>query len=317
MSAPPAKRKRVEESTSEGSTSEGLTFDEALSTIIELYGPMRKAVKCFDEDAVRSLLLQAAIASPIVRKMVNGKFDELRAEESEGIIDFDPTACAFGGNSMSTTDEDEGLRKSTENWNLVRVSPGTLSEGVAARSYSKDKDCVELSILDILESMEDPEIAAIPQDFINKVRKVVERGGRDGPRVLLPEVLSFFEAHGRAAEVEDQNPFILVVMSAPPAKRQRAGTLDEPQTNLRQRDPAMAIGALSEDTVRKILLDAAYAHPTVQSMIDAEYNALVAREQATMVNFDHFSGSIWKKLNIDHRHESGSRQYQSAGPAYN
>ncbi|KAJ9647154.1 hypothetical protein H2199_002140 [Coniosporium tulheliwenetii] len=104
-------------------------------------------------------------------------------------------------------------------------------------------------------------------------------------------------------------------MSAPPAKRQRAGTLDEPQTNLRQRDPAMAIGALSEDTVRKILLDAAYAHPTVQSMIDAEYNALVAREQATMVNFDHFSGSVWKKLNIDHRHESGSRQYQSAGPA--
>ncbi|KAJ9647153.1 hypothetical protein H2199_002139 [Coniosporium tulheliwenetii] len=185
MSAPPAKRKRVEESTSEGSTSEGLTFDEALSTIIELYGPMRKAVKCFDEDAVRSLLLQAAIASPIVRKMVNGKFDELRAEESEGIIDFDPNCMRV--------------------WRELNVNHRTLSEGVVARSYSKDKDCVELSILDILESMEDPEIAAIPQDFINKVRKVVERGGRDGPRVLLPEVLSFFEAHGRAAEVEDQS----------------------------------------------------------------------------------------------------------------
>ncbi|EON67020.1 hypothetical protein W97_06136 [Coniosporium apollinis CBS 100218] len=105
-------------------------------------------------------------------------------------------------------------------------------------------------------------------------------------------------------------------MSAPPAKRQRVSSFDAPHAIIPQFDPVKAINALSEGTVRRILLDAAHTHASVLLRIDAAYNALVAREQARVIDFDHFSKSVWKELNNDHRHENGSRQYNSAGPAY-
>lgn len=36
----------------------GMYFDEALSKVIEAYGPVWKVVNCFDEDTLRSLLLR-------------------------------------------------------------------------------------------------------------------------------------------------------------------------------------------------------------------------------------------------------------------
>lgn len=108
-------------------------------------------------------------------------------------------------------------------------------------------------------------------------------------------------------------------MSAPPAKRQRVASLVEPddhQALSRQLDLDKAIKSLSEDTVRRILFAAAHAHLPVQNMVDAEYKAFVAREQATVINFDHYSKSVWKELNVNHGGQSGSRQYDSAYDAF-
>lgn len=72
--------------------------------------------------------------------------------------------------------------------------------------------------------MEDEEIAAIPQDFVNKVQRAVKRNGRDDPRLFLLKVLSFFEAHGRPAEVEDQSSKMEVLSTHKSERERKART---------------------------------------------------------------------------------------------
>ncbi|KAL1966188.1 hypothetical protein VTN77DRAFT_4740 [Rasamsonia byssochlamydoides] len=75
---------------------------------------------------------------------------------------------------------------------------------------------------------------------------------------------------------------------------------------------SVAIFRVSSEEVHKILAQAAAAHPDVLQKINAVVSAKRERERNRVINFDHYSKSAWKALNVTYRSMSASAQLEAA-----
>ncbi|KAJ5109447.1 hypothetical protein N7456_006122 [Penicillium angulare] len=62
----------------------------------------------------------------------------------------------------------------------------------------------------------------------------------------------------------------------------------------------------------ELLIKAAEMHPDVNTMITDAIKEEREKRQKVVINFDHYSSSIWKSINITYRSMSGSKQYDMA-----
>ncbi|KAL1985475.1 hypothetical protein VTN96DRAFT_7918 [Rasamsonia emersonii] len=69
------------------------------------------------------------------------------------------------------------------------------------------------------------------------------------------------------------------------------------------------IDELPSEKVNEILAQAAARHPDVLQKIQDVVTAARERERSRIINFDHYSKSVWKSLNVTYRSMSGSAQY--------
>lgn len=118
-------------------------------------------------------------------------------------------------------------------------------------------------------------------------------------------------------------------------KRRRANTADEavvalaphaiPTTPKHNPQPAMAarssvpahdlqtaVNALDDKSVRSLLLGAAQANPSLALLIHEQYEAIIQKERSRIIDFDHYSKSLWYELNKKYSSLSGSKQYDQA-----
>lgn len=69
---------------------------------------------------------------------------------------------------------------------------------------------------------------------------------------------------------------------------------------------------LSQNQLTDIIVQAAQAHADVNGMIESLIQAMHEKEKNRVIDFDHYSKSVWKEINITYRSWSGSKQYDIA-----
>ncbi|CAG8923533.1 unnamed protein product [Penicillium salamii] len=97
------------------------------------------------------------------------------------------------------------------------------------------------------------------------------------------------------------------------AKRLRSNTLghaettgaEAPSTQTAAEKATELVDKIGAQEVSKILIQAAQAHPDVMAMLDDSFRAMVERERARVITFDHYSGSIWRDINVSYSHIRG------------
>ncbi|CAG8140666.1 unnamed protein product [Penicillium salamii] len=106
----------------------------------------------------------------------------------------------------------------------------------------------------------------------------------------------------------------------PAAKRLRANTMgnaettgaEAPSTQTAAEKATQLVDKIDAQEVAKILIQAAQAHPDVMTMLDDSFRAMVERERARVITFDHYSSSIWRQINVSYSSMRGSKQYEQA-----
>ncbi|KAJ5208430.1 hypothetical protein N7449_002809 [Penicillium cf. viridicatum] len=96
------------------------------------------------------------------------------------------------------------------------------------------------------------------------------------------------------------------------AKRARSNTVGDAHTNTRAppgEEISQKIQHLNRQTITDILTQAAQIHPDVMSMVDDAIRIIREKEQNRIINFDHYSSSVWKSINIKYRSMRGGAQY--------
>ncbi|KAJ5406672.1 hypothetical protein N7465_007956 [Penicillium sp. CMV-2018d] len=96
------------------------------------------------------------------------------------------------------------------------------------------------------------------------------------------------------------------------AKRARSNTIGDAHLNTSAPSAeviSQQIQHLNRQTVRDILTQAAQIHPDVMSMVDDAIRIIREKEQNRVINFDHYSSSVWKSINITYRSMRGGAQY--------
>lgn len=69
---------------------------------------------------------------------------------------------------------------------------------------------------------------------------------------------------------------------------------------------------LNPQNISDILIRAAETHPDVSAMVSHAVQKLYEKEQSRVIDFDRYSKSVWKSINITYRSMSGSKQYEMA-----
>lgn len=63
-------------------------------------------------------------------------------------------------------------------------------------------------------------------------------------------------------------------------------------------------------------LDESQPHNDIETWVQSCYHKIVVAEQNRIINFDQYSKRVWHELNIAHKRERGSQQYESAFDAH-
>ncbi|CAI7623387.1 unnamed protein product [Penicillium viridicatum] len=96
------------------------------------------------------------------------------------------------------------------------------------------------------------------------------------------------------------------------AKRARSNTIGDAHLNT-SAPPAEEISHqiqhLNRQTVTDILTQAAQIHPDVMSMVEDAIRIIREKERNRVINFDHYSSSVWESINITYRSMRGGAQY--------
>ncbi|KGO77225.1 hypothetical protein PITC_092970 [Penicillium italicum] len=79
-----------------------------------------------------------------------------------------------------------------------------------------------------------------------------------------------------------------------------APSVEEISQNIQHLDP---------QTVTDLLIQAAHIHPDVMSMVDDAIRVIREKEQNRIINFEHYSSSVWKSINITYGSMRGGAQY--------
>lgn len=106
---------------------------------------------------------------------------------------------------------------------------------------------------------------------------------------------------------------------ANPAKRARANLAGDSYSRVSNPNPVPAetnpdkirqqVQHLSREQLTDIVIAAAQAHSDLNATIGSTIQATREKERNRVINFDHYSSSVWKEINITYRRMSGSKQY--------
>ncbi|KAL8896754.1 MAG: hypothetical protein Q9192_002929 [Flavoplaca navasiana] len=103
-------------------------------------------------------------------------------------------------------------------------------------------------------------------------------------------------------------------MSTPARKRQRANTSGDtsnPLSTTPDTDYKSLISTFNLPTTQSLLLSAAQHHPAVAQSILTKHTEILAAERSRIIDFDHYSKSIWRALR-DADKLSGSRAWEAS-----
>ncbi|KAL8837079.1 MAG: hypothetical protein Q9176_005948 [Flavoplaca citrina] len=103
-------------------------------------------------------------------------------------------------------------------------------------------------------------------------------------------------------------------MAAPARKRQRvntSGDTSNPLPTAPDTDYKSLISTFDLSTTQSLLLSAAQHHPTVAQSILIKHTEFLAAERSRVIDFDHYSKSIWRALR-DADKMSGSRAWEAS-----
>jgi hypothetical protein len=109
----------------------------------------------------------------------------------------------------------------------------------------------------------------------------------------------------------------------PHSKRARANTVGDSHVDTTGSAPSASPQVSAEEVSRlvvqlhehqlvQIVNKAAQIHPDILDMIKDTISAMRAKERSRPINFDGYSKSVWRLINITHSSKSGSRQYDAA-----
>ncbi len=102
----------------------------------------------------------------------------------------------------------------------------------------------------------------------------------------------------------------------PPAKRQRTNTIGTGVPVPGTLQIVQSIQLLPQQTIHNILVLAAQQHPDVAANLKNELARIRAAESAKTIDFDGYSKTAWKAINVTYSRMSGSKQYDFAGEAF-
>ncbi|KAL4905212.1 hypothetical protein BDW74DRAFT_178215 [Aspergillus multicolor] len=72
-----------------------------------------------------------------------------------------------------------------------------------------------------------------------------------------------------------------------------------------------------ESTIDTLLATAASKHADIHALVTAAISHKQRAESARVTNFDHYSRSVWREINVSYSRLSGSKQYDKCGPLAN
>ncbi|MCJ1391275.1 hypothetical protein MMC18_004138 [Xylographa bjoerkii] len=106
-------------------------------------------------------------------------------------------------------------------------------------------------------------------------------------------------------------------MAAPQPKRKRADTAGVAQPAPTANKHLQAILSLPDATIAGLLLHAAGQHPDVAANIAAAVERVTAQndahaESARVIDFDHYSKTAWRAINLQYKSMKGSYQYNAS-----
>ncbi|KAL1976597.1 hypothetical protein VTN31DRAFT_2879 [Thermomyces dupontii] len=116
--------------------------------------------------------------------------------------------------------------------------------------------------------------------------------------------------------------------TSPSAKRARANSAGEAHVATGPAEQATEMDALQlfkyskkielvdKDAKDSILAAACYKHPDIKAMVDQWLEAKIRRESQRVIDFDWYSKSVWRDLNVTYRKLSGSKQFDKAFEVY-
>ncbi|RDW83766.1 uncharacterized protein DSM5745_04092 [Aspergillus mulundensis] len=77
------------------------------------------------------------------------------------------------------------------------------------------------------------------------------------------------------------------------------------------------IPELDAATIHTLLATAASKHSDIHALVTAAINSKQRAESARVLNFDHYSRSVWREINVTYSRLGGSKQYDKAFDVYN
>ena len=101
-------------------------------------------------------------------------------------------------------------------------------------------------------------------------------------------------------------------MSSRPSKRARLNT--DADTIGLSNIPEL-VNSIDLNTVARLLITAAKAHPDIASLVQKEVDRIAAAERTKVVDFDHLSQSVWETLNVTYDRLKDSHAYEMTGEA--
>jgi hypothetical protein len=97
----------------------------------------------------------------------------------------------------------------------------------------------------------------------------------------------------------------------PSKKRQRTNTIGA-SVSVPTSHVLTLIDGLPREIVYQALKSAAAAHKDVAELVLSQHARIVATERAKVIDFDHYSKSAWKVINVTYSRLSGSKQYEAS-----
>ncbi|KAJ5767507.1 hypothetical protein N7533_000090 [Penicillium manginii] len=98
------------------------------------------------------------------------------------------------------------------------------------------------------------------------------------------------------------------------AKRARANTAGDDLIQLTERSipTKEQLGTLKIDCLLELLRNASMKHPDVNATVTSAIQSAQEERRKHVIDFDHYSKSIWKTINVTYRSRKGSKQYEVA-----
>ncbi|KAK2758357.1 hypothetical protein FQN54_004206 [Arachnomyces sp. PD_36] len=95
-------------------------------------------------------------------------------------------------------------------------------------------------------------------------------------------------------------------------KRARANTAGDTHAPLDSEKLRKYVQQLDRDTLTSIVVQAATSYADVNASINDAIRKIREKERNRVIDFDHYSGSVWREINVTYSSMKGSKQYDKS-----